>query len=343
MKRPQTVRIRYLDYENEICEQDMDGFLATLRAARNRPSRRCAFRRSHFQPEARHDPPQIDKAKKADAKAEAKAGAEDIPMRVVFMGTPDFAIPAMAALIDAGHEIVCAYSQPPRPAGRGHEEKRSPVQAFAQSKGLPVRYPVSLKDAGARADFAGLDADVAVVAAYGLILPKEILEALRVGCINIHASLLARWRGAAPIQRAILAGDTETGITIMQMDEGLDTGPMLAVESVPINNGMTASALHDTLADIGGRLIVDVLSGIAARCRSPMRASYVAGPRRRSHRLDAGRRDLGRRVRALNPWPVFGRTNGQRLRILSATPSREKTCRERLSPDLLLSPAVTAH
>lgn len=247
-------------------------------------------------------------------------------MRVVFMGTPDFAVPAMAALIDAGHEIACAYSQPPRPAGRGHAEKRSSVQAFAQSKGLPVRYPVSLKGAGAHADFAGLDADVAVVAAYGLILPKEILEAPRVGCINIHASLLPRWRGAAPIQRAILAGDTETGITIMQMDEGLDTGPMLAVESVPINNGMTASALHDILADIGGRLIVDVLSGdLPPAVPQPDEGiTYASKLDRVEGRIDwtQDAADLGRRVRALNPWPgVWCERNGQRLRILSATPS----------------------
>ena len=173
-------------------------------------------------------------------------------MRVVFMGTPDFSLPALAALIEAGHEIVCVYSQPPRPAGRGHREQPSPVQAFAQSKGLDVRHPATLKDADAQAGFASLVADVAVVAAYGLLLPKAVLEAPRLGCINIHASLLPRWRGAAPIQRAILAGDTETGITIMQMDEGLDTGPMLATEAVPITGDTTASDLHDALARCSG-------------------------------------------------------------------------------------------
>ncbi len=149
-------------------------------------------------------------------------------MRVVFMGTPAFSVPAMSALIGAGHSVVCVYSQPPRPAGRGHNERPSPVHEFAETLGLEVRYPANLRDTAAQSEFASINADVAVVAAYGLILPKEILEAPKLGCLNIHASLLPRWRGAAPIQRAVLAGDTETGVTIMQMDEGLDTGPMLA-------------------------------------------------------------------------------------------------------------------
>lgn len=245
-------------------------------------------------------------------------------MRVVFMGTPDFSLPALAALIEAGHEIVCVYSQPPRPAGRGHREQPSPVQAFAQSVGLNVRHPATLKDADAQAGFASLKADVAVVAAYGLLLPKAVLEAPRLGCINIHASLLPRWRGAAPIQRAILAGDTETGITIMQMDEGLDTGPMLATEAVPITGDTTASDLHDALARIGGRLIVDVLSG-ELPTPMPQRedgVTYASKLDRTEGRIDwaGSAADLDRRVRALNPWPgVWCERDGERLRVLAAT------------------------
>ena len=240
------------------------------------------------------------------------------------MGTPDFSLPALAALIEAGHEIVCVYSQPPRPAGRGHREQPSPAQAFAQSIGLNVRHPATLKDADAQAGFASLKADVAVVAAYGLLLPKAVLEAPRLGCINIHASLLPRWRGAAPIQRAILAGDTETGITIMQMDEGLDTGPMLATEAVPITSDTTASDLYDALARIGGRLIVDVLSG---ELPTPMPQpedgiTYASKLDRTEGRIDwaGSAADLDRRVRALNPWPgVWCERDGERLRVLAAT------------------------
>src|SRR5436305_1430956 len=155
-------------------------------------------------------------------------------LRLAFMGTPDFAVPILAALLEAGHEIAVVYCQPPRPSGRGHRTQPSPVQEFAASRGLPVRHPVSLRTAEAQAEFAALGLDAAVVAAYGLILPKPVLAAPRLGCINVHASLLPRWRGAAPIQRAILTGDRETGITIMQMDQGLDTGPMLLQEALPI-------------------------------------------------------------------------------------------------------------
>ena len=181
-------------------------------------------------------------------------------MRIIFMGTPDFAALALGALITAGHELVAVYSQPPRPAGRGQDLRKSPVQLLAESHGLEVRTPVSLKTAEARADFAALNADVAVVAAYGLILPPAVLVAPRLGCLNIHASLLPRWRGAAPIQRAILAGDARTGITIMQMDTGLDTGAMLQREALPISAKPTAGELHDALAEMGARLIVEILA-----------------------------------------------------------------------------------
>src|SRR6266404_1312973 len=184
-------------------------------------------------------------------------------LRLAFMGTPEFARTGLAALIAAGHDIACVYSQPPRPAGRGQRSRPSPVQALAEERGLPVRTPVNLREAAEQAHFADLGLDAAVVAAYGLILPPAILEAPRRGCLNIHASLLPRWRGAAPIQRAILAGDHETGVTIMQMDEGLDTGPMLLAERVDIEPETTATTLHDQLAAVGARLIVRTLGGLA--------------------------------------------------------------------------------
>jgi methionyl-tRNA formyltransferase len=174
-----------------------------------------------------------------------------MPLRLAFMGTPDFAVPALRSLAAAGHDIAAVYCQPPRPAGRGQKERLSAVHAAAEALGLPVRTPASLRKPDAQAAFAALDLDVAVVAAYGLILPKPILEAPRYGCVNIHASLLPRWRGAAPIQRAILAGDAMTGITIMQMDEGLDTGPILLQETIPIDGSMTAATLHDALSECG--------------------------------------------------------------------------------------------
>ena len=231
-------------------------------------------------------------------------------LRLIFMGTPDFAVPALAALRDAGHEIAAVYSQPPRPAGRGHAERPSPVQTFAEAHGLPVQTPRTLRDPAAQADFAAFGADAAVVAAYGLILPQAVLDAPRLGCINIHGSLLPRWRGAAPIQRAILAGDDETGITIMQMDAGLDTGPMLLRESVPIGPRTTAGDLHDTLAEIGARLIVEAMKGVAAGSlkaepQPAEGATYAAKLGRDEGRLDWTRPalELDRRVRALNPWP----------------------------------------
>jgi methionyl-tRNA formyltransferase len=183
-------------------------------------------------------------------------------MRLIFMGTPAFAVPALAALIEAGHEILAVYTQPPRPAGRGKALRPGPVQAHAEAAGIPVRCPKTFKDAEAQAAFAALDADAAVVVAYGLILPQPILEVPRHGCLNVHASLLPRWRGAAPIQRAILAGDAETGITIMRLDEGLDTGPMLLSRSLAIGDDDTG-ALHDRLAALGGEAIITALAAIA--------------------------------------------------------------------------------
>jgi methionyl-tRNA formyltransferase len=191
------------------------------------------------------------------------AEREYMPLRIIFMGTPDFSVPTLRALAEAGHEIAAVYTQPPRPAGRrGLDLTPSPVQCEAERLGLAVRTPVSLKREAEQAAFAALEADVAVVVAYGLLLPKAILEGTRLGCWNGHASLLPRWRGAAPIQRAIMAGDRETGMMIMKMDEGLDTGPVALAESVAIAPDMTAGELHDRLMAIGADLMVKAMSGL---------------------------------------------------------------------------------
>lgn len=247
-------------------------------------------------------------------------------LRLVFMGSPDFAAPVLAALLEAGHDVACVYSQPPRPAGRGHRERPCPVDELARKRGLMVRTPPSLKGEEARRAFAALGADAGVVAAYGLILPRPVLEAPRLGCFNVHASLLPRWRGAAPIQHAILAGDAETGITIMAIDEGLDTGPVVLAEATPIGPATTAGQLHDTLRAIGARLIVEALDGVAAGTLVPR--SQLAGGATYAGKLDRGdgrldwRRpaaELERRVRALNPWPgTWFEHRGERLKVLAA-------------------------
>lgn len=247
-------------------------------------------------------------------------------LRLVFMGTPDFAASALAALIEAGHDVVCVYSQPPRPAGRGHKEKPSPVHAFADSKGIAVRTPKSLRTAEAQADFAALNADLAVVAAYGLILPKAVLDAPRLGCINIHASLLPRWRGAAPIQRAIQAGDAESGVTIMQMDEGLDTGAMLLKGVTPITAETTGASLHDALAAQGAALIVDALTKLEANAlpatAQPVDGvTYAAKLSKDEGRLDWTRPavELERTIRAFTPWPgAWFEKDGERFKVLAA-------------------------
>jgi methionyl-tRNA formyltransferase len=180
-------------------------------------------------------------------------------MKLVFMGTPDFAVVTLKALAAAGHEVVAVYSQPPRPAGRGQSVRPSPVQDYAAAQGIEVRTPLSLKSADEQKSFSDLKADAAVVVAYGLLLPQAILDAPRFGCFNVHASLLPRWRGAAPIQRAIMAGDAESGVTIMRMELGLDTGPMMKAGRVPITPETTASSLHDELAALGAKLMLEVL------------------------------------------------------------------------------------
>jgi methionyl-tRNA formyltransferase len=245
------------------------------------------------------------------------------PRDLIFMGTPDFAAVALKALLDAGHRIVAVYSQPPRPAGRGHDLRKSPVHRMAEAAGIPVRTPVSLKTAEAQAEFASFGADVAVVAAYGLILPQAILDAPRRGCLNIHASLLPRWRGAAPIQRAILAGDAETGISIMQMDAGLDTGAVLLEKRLPIGAAETAGELHDRLAALGGAAIVEALAGSFTAVAQPSDGvTYAAKISPEEARLDWNRpaAALARAVRAFNPVPGAWTTlpNGERLKVLSA-------------------------
>ncbi len=251
-----------------------------------------------------------------------------MPLRLVFMGTPDFALPTLATLIDAGHDIACVYSQPPRPAGRGHRLRLSPVQALAEDRGLEVRTPLTLRDEAAAAEFRALQADAAVVVAYGLILPQPILAAPRLGCLNVHASLLPRWRGAAPIQRAILAGDAETGVAVMLMEEGLDTGPVLAEQRVPIGPRATAGELADELAAIGARLMAASLDGLAAGTLAPRPqaetgVTYARKIDKEEGRLDWSRPavELDRLVRAFAPAPgAFFEHEGERIRVLEAEP-----------------------
>ena len=245
---------------------------------------------------------------------------------LVFMGSPDFSIPALSALLDAGHRVNCVYAQPPRPAGRGQKERPCPVHAFALEKGLQVRTPKSLKTPEAQAEFAALNADAAVVVAYGLILPQAVLAAPRLGCLNIHASLLPRWRGAAPIQRAIQAGDAETGVTIMQMDAGLDTGDMLMTGRLPITEETTAGALHDDLSALGARLIVMALEGLEAGTlpatpQPDAGVTYAAKLARGEGQLDFSKpaEDLARTVRAFDPWPgTWFEKDGERIKVLAA-------------------------
>jgi len=248
------------------------------------------------------------------------------PLRLAFMGSPDFAMPTLAALLDAGHEIACVYAQPPRPAGRGQKERPCPIHAEALARGLDVRTLVNFKAESDRQAFAALELDAAVVVAYGLILPADILAAPRLGCLNVHASLLPRWRGAAPIQRAILAGDVMTGITVMGMEKGLDTGPMFANAETSITARMTAQDLHDILADMGAALVVSVLDGIAAGTLSGMPqpdagVTYAPKLAKAEGRVDwsASAAQIERHVRGLNPWPgVWFEHDGKRIKILVA-------------------------
>lgn len=242
------------------------------------------------------------------------------------MGSPDFAVPALRALHAAGHEVAVVYCQPPRPAGRGQRETPCPVHQAAIELGMPVRTPMRVKrDAAEHAAFAALDLDVAVVAAYGLILPPAMLDAPRRGCLNIHASLLPRWRGAAPIHAAILHGDAESGVTIMRMDAGLDTGPMLLREAAPIPPRGTTPALHDALAEIGARLILRALDEDPPATPQPEAGiTYAPKLTKADGALDftQSAAALDARIRAMNPWPgAFFTHKGEALRVLAAEPA----------------------
>jgi methionyl-tRNA formyltransferase len=244
-------------------------------------------------------------------------------MRIIFMGTPDFAVPALQALHAAGHEIACVYTQPPRPAGRGKQMRASPVQDAAEELGVPVRSPKSLKGAAEKAEFAALKADVAVVAAYGLILPQAVLDAPTHGCLNIHASLLPRWRGAAPIHRAVMAGDAETGVTIMQMEAGLDTGPMLHKVTVPVGR-KTTGELTEELAALGAAAMVDVLANLASfpqETQDDAAAIYAPKIDKAEAKIDwpESSEVIERKVRGLAPFPgAWFELGEERVKLLLA-------------------------
>jgi methionyl-tRNA formyltransferase len=246
-------------------------------------------------------------------------------LRVVFMGTPEFSVASLEAVI-AAHDVIAVYSQPPRPAGRGYAVQKSRVHQCADKHGIPVFTPKSLKDEAAQKEFAALNADIAVVAAYGLILPKAVLDAPKHGCLNIHASLLPRWRGASPIQHAIWKGDTESGVTIMRMEQGLDTGPMIRKGVTPITAETTTSQLHDALAVIGANLIIDVLQnpGAEGEKQNDANSTYAPMLDKKMGRIDwtNSATDIDRQIRALNPWPgTFTNAGKKRLKIIAATPT----------------------
>jgi methionyl-tRNA formyltransferase len=242
-------------------------------------------------------------------------------MRIIFMGTPDFAVPSLDALVAAGHDVVATYTQPPRRAGRGKALTPSPVQTRAEALGIEVRHPVSLRNADEQSAFAAVNADIAVVAAYGLILPQPILDAPKHGCINVHASLLPRWRGAAPIHRAILAGDSVTGVTIMQMEAGLDTGPMLGTVETEIG-GKNIGQLTDELARMGAARLIDVLTDLSAFAPNPQPDNgvlYAPKIDKSESRLDflTSAPQVVRQIRAFAPNAYFEKA-GERIRILDA-------------------------
>jgi methionyl-tRNA formyltransferase len=247
-------------------------------------------------------------------------------MNIAFLGTSEFAVPALRALVDAGHDVAAVYTRAPKAAGRGQQERKTPVHRLADELGLPVRTPKNLKNEDEAAAFEALDLDAAVVVSYGHILPKSFLDAPVLGCINIHGSLLPRWRGAAPIHRAILAGDSETGITTMRMDEGLDTGPMLLAERTPISAADTAETVHDRLAELGATLIVSTLDGLVAKSLDPVPqpdegVTYAHKLGKEEGLLDWRRpaAELERKVRAFHPWPGTSfELNGERIKVLEA-------------------------
>ena len=245
-------------------------------------------------------------------------------MRIIFMGTPEFSVPVLDALVAAGHDIVTVYTQPPRPAGRGKKDRPQAVHLRALELGLPVRHPVSLRNPQAQAEFADLNADIAVVVAYGLILPQAVLDAPRLGCLNIHASLLPRWRGAAPIHRAIMAGDAQTGVCIMQMEAGLDTGPVLLREATGIAPDDTTGALHDRLSAMGALLVVEALRRLPDLTREPQPAegvTYAAKIDKAEARVDWAQpaASVARQINGLSPFPgAWCDVAGERVKLLGA-------------------------
>jgi len=247
-------------------------------------------------------------------------------MRVAFMGSPDFALPTLGAILDAGHDVVCVYSQPPRPAGRGQALRETPVHRFAAARGIEVRTPRSLKKAPEQEAFAALALDVAVVVAYGLILPKAILDAPRLGCVNLHGSLLPRWRGAAPIQRAVMAGDDVTGVQTMRMEEGLDTGPVYLSAGTEIDDEDTAGTVHDRLAALGAPLVVETLAllnigAAVARPQSEEGMTYAPKITPAETRIDWTKpaRVVDRQIRGLAPFPgAWFELDGVRIKALGS-------------------------
>jgi methionyl-tRNA formyltransferase len=252
-------------------------------------------------------------------------------LKLIFMGTPSFALPALAALHEVGHKIVCVYSQPPRPGGRGQTERPSPVHNYAVENGMPVLTPMNLDDLAVKQTFSAIELDAVVVVAYGLILPKLVLEEPRFGCLNLHPSLLPRWRGAAPIQRAIMAGDQETGICVMQMDEGLDTGGVLARKVVPLGPCVNAGELHDELANKGAPLLLETLEKLSAGAaiiepQPDEGVIYAAKIKKSEARIDWRRpaTELDCMIRALSPFPgAWFSYAGERIKVLSSTPIDE--------------------
>lgn len=246
-------------------------------------------------------------------------------MRIIFMGTPEFSVPVLNALADAGHDIICVYSQPPRPAGRGKKDRLTPVHARALELDLEVRHPVSLKTDEALAQFQALNADVAVVVAYGLILPQSVLDAPSRGCLNIHASLLPRWRGAAPIHRSIMAGDAQTGVCIMQMEAGLDTGPVLSRKPLDIGSQETTAQLHDRLSALGAAVIVealDQLGTVTPQAQSSEGVTYAAKIDKSEAAIVWSRSalDIDRQIRGLSPFPgAWFELDGTRFKALGST------------------------
>ena len=247
-------------------------------------------------------------------------------LRLIFMGSPDFAVPTLKAIIDAGHNVVCVYVQPPRPAGRGQTIRRCPTHVFAENAGISVRVPANFRDPVDRDAFVSLQADAVVVAAYGLILPPDLLSAPALGCFNVHASLLPRWRGSAPIQRAILAGDKITGVTIMGMEKDLDSGPAYLKREVPISEKTTAQSLHDALAGLGGAMMIEVLQQIVEGSLLPKPQAeegitYANKLKKSEGRIDWTRESaqIECQIRGLNPWPgVWFEFDGHRIKVLAA-------------------------